>query len=79
MTERSSFLETNITFLEVTPSSTVCLTSASPSNTREGSSLSCCPSAFADVLFSTLDFVSLYRTFAIYTRHVVRELLLGKI
>jgi len=37
------------------------------------------PFGLADVFFSTLDFVSLYRTFVIYGRHCIRELLLGKI
>jgi len=37
------------------------------------------PFGVADFFFSTLDFVSLYRTFAIYGRHVIRELLLGKL
>ena len=37
------------------------------------------PFGIADTFTSTLDMVSLYRTFAIYTRHCIREFMLGKI
>mmetsp|Transcript_34194 Transcript_34194/g.58478 ORF Transcript_34194/g.58478 Transcript_34194/m.58478 type:complete len:162 (-) Transcript_34194:30-515(-) len=37
------------------------------------------PFGVIDTFTSTLDFISLYRTFVIYARHCVRELLLGKL
>lgn len=36
------------------------------------------PFGFADALFSTLDYVTVYQTVAVYARLVIREMMLGK-